>query len=421
LTLKDLAQLVRCSRRFRHVARKERSRGLRTAPVIRTIPLFACDSLNHHISSVRLSKRDASDTHITCFTLHQLRSLPQLTKLSMRVEDINAAVALLPGWPSTVAAATEQLIAALPTSLRSFSFRIRSSVYRNPRCAQFETLGVAILAAAAATMPQLTELSIHHESSWDDVQLDALVALPLLRKLTITGSFARTSLCRLKQLSQLRVLHLDCLRPEGLMSMCQPPHLLQLEELVADVELDEAEMRALLHLPTLTRLEPSFCFPDAWPRLSQFPHLRRLYFSTHVDLTAAELTAFLSAALARCAVLEDLTLLFNLSRITSEDACAQRTCWSILLPSLSNIRRLTVGSFIFLAPFIDVLPEHLPRLEQLTLSGWQSGVLAQLAHPTLQQLKLTENEFETMPEEQVQSLLHSSRLPQLRSCTNATY
>jgi hypothetical protein len=284
----------------------------------------------------------------------------------MRVEDIDGAVAMLPGWPSTVAAATEQLIAALPTSLHSFSFSIRLSGSWNQRCAQFETLGVALL-AAATTMTRLTELSIVLEASWDDMRLDAIVALPRLRKLSLNGHGFDVPLSRLKALSQLRELKLEQVDPADVLLLFQPPHLLQLEAFTTDVWLNEVEMRALLSVPTLTRLEPSYFFPDAWPLLAQFPHLRCLNFATCVDLSA-EGTASLSTVLARCVVLEDLTLSFNFSETMSEEE--QHACWSIFLPSMPNLRRLTIGALTFLAPFIDVLPEHLPRLEQLAFGGW---------------------------------------------------
>jgi hypothetical protein len=139
-------------------------------------------------------------------------------------------------------------------------------------------------------MPRLTELSIHHEFSWNGMQLDGLVDLPLLRKSTITGSMAGTPLYKLKQLSQLRELELGHVRSEDFVSLChcQPPHSLQLEALSVGgmSHVGEVEMRALLHLPTLAQLEPELIQPDAWLLLPLLPHLRRVMISPRMPFTA---------------------------------------------------------------------------------------------------------------------------------------
>jgi hypothetical protein len=84
LSLEDLACLVRCSRRFNGVARKERSRGLEVAPAINSIPSLARSSLNHHITSMGLARCNPLDSHITRATLLQLRSLPQARSMHIQ-------------------------------------------------------------------------------------------------------------------------------------------------------------------------------------------------------------------------------------------------------------------------------------------------------------------------------------------------
>jgi hypothetical protein len=411
LALKDLAQLVRCSHRFNDVIRKKRSSELHIAPTVSSIAALVYSSLSHHVSSVRLNKRDPCDAHITRATLHQLRSLPQLTKLHVSVRSDDVAAALL---QSASSATAETMQAALPTFLRSFSFTTRP-IFEKMQSTFLGQLGVGFL-AAAANMTQLTELRIDHEAAWSNMPLDVLVALPLLRKLTVVGSFSGTPLYRLRQLSQLRELELGRVRSEDFMSMCQPPHSLQLETLRIEIGLCEAEriLRALLHLPMLTELEPHPFHPSAWPLLPQLPRLRRLTISPGVLFTG-ELASSLSESLAACAALDDLTLSFTFTQADgsklSEDE--QRTGWAALLHSVPNVRRLVVGTQ-FVTPFLTVLPVHLPRLEQLVLRSWDRDViLARLAHPTLQEFEL--ETLHSLTDNEVHSLVHNPRLPQLSS------
>jgi hypothetical protein len=54
--LKDLVQLVRCSRRFNGVARKVRSRSLQLKGDATIVPMPS-SALSHHISSLHLEHR----------------------------------------------------------------------------------------------------------------------------------------------------------------------------------------------------------------------------------------------------------------------------------------------------------------------------------------------------------------------------
>jgi hypothetical protein len=420
LALKDLAQLVHCSRRFRHVARKERNRGSEIAPAVRDIPSLVRSSLKRHVASVLLSESGVG-AHVNRATLQQLRLLPHLTKLDVRVADIDTAKALLPRWSTTsVTAAAEKLIAALPTQLRSFCFAT-CPLYWTESTIKFETLSAAFL-TAAATMRQLTELRISHSARWDGMQLDALVALPQLRTLTIAGSLAQQNraLSGLRQLRQLRELTLKCIQPEDFALLCQPPHALQLEALRVDMGLGAHQMHALVQLPTLTELESPFVHPDAWPLLPQLPLLRRLQIVHAMEFTEA-LTSSLSSSLARCTALDELTLSVTFApsfwqqfygvASTEEERQAQ---WTTLLRSVPNLVRLGVR-LEDASSLLAVLPLHLPRLERLLLRSLDvrgDVTLAQLAHPTLQQVDVRC----TLTEEEVQALLRNPRLPQMRSC-----
>jgi hypothetical protein len=203
-----------------------------------------------------------------------------------------------------VTAAAEKLIAALPTQLRSFSFAT-GPPYWTKSIVKYEILGAALL-AAAATMRQLTELHISHQTRWDGMQFDPLVALPQLRTLTIAGSLANQNR-GLKQLRQLRELTLKCIHWEVLSMLCQPPHALQLETLRIDMGLGAHQMHALVHWPTLTELDSPFINPDAWPLLPQLPHLRRLQIVNANELTEA-LASSISSSLSLCTALDELTL-----------------------------------------------------------------------------------------------------------------
>jgi hypothetical protein len=251
------------------------------------------------------------------------------------------------------------------------------------------------------------------------MRLETLVALPLLRKLKLNGCGRGIPLSGLKALSQLRELTLGQVESGAFLSLFQPPHALQLEMLKARVALNGAGMRALLHLPTLTQLEPEVCLPQAWPLLHQLPRLRRLQIVPYDELTDA-LIILLSASLALCVALDELTLEVAFSQEDGSDVSeeVQQRHWITLLRSVP-LRRLAVNTEFF-ASFFAVLSDHLPRLDQLVLHGWycSADVLASLAHPTLQQLELKGDR--TLTEVEVQSLLHNPRLPQLRSCKSVS-
>jgi hypothetical protein len=197
LHLKDLALLVRCSRRFNGVVRKGPGRELAATPAVRSIPALGRSSLRHRITSVRLEKRDASDSNITRATLQQLRPLPQLTKLDVRVYTEGAAASLLHSASS--ASAAESLQLALPSSVRALSLTACPKSRRAPED-KFRAV-VAKFLAAIAVAPQLTELTLRHTAPRDGVRLDALVALPLLRKLTLWSSSTGVSLVPLKSMN----------------------------------------------------------------------------------------------------------------------------------------------------------------------------------------------------------------------------
>jgi hypothetical protein len=378
-------------------------------PAISDIPSLVRSSLNHHISSLGLGYRDASKG-ITRATLHHLRALPQLTDFSIWTSSNAAATLLLQGTSATTV--VELLRAALPTTLRSFSFV--TSMEDGTPSAAFERLG-GIYLTVAAHMPQLTELDIDHEASWVNMRLDALGALPQLRKLSLNGHGFEVPLSRLQAVSQLRALMLEQVELDDLVSMCQPPHSLQLETLIGtDTDLDEVSMRALVRLPTLTKLDMQSLLPG-------LPRLRQLGVEECNYLNGAQASSF-SEALSRCTALADLT--FSLDFILDDGEVPpeeeQRTRWTTLLRSLPNLVRLRVD-ILNTAPLLALLPLHLPRLERLLLHSGDSNdaVLAQLAHPTLLEFELMGEH--ALTEEEVQSLLHNPRLPRLVKCMSSAF
>jgi hypothetical protein len=428
LHLKDLAQLVRCSRRFNGVARRERGRELAATPAMRSIPALVRSSLSHHITSVRLEKRDASDSNITRATLQQLRSLPQLTKLDVRVYTEGAAASLLHGASS--ASAAESLQTVLPSSVRALSLTAFPQSRRAPED-KFKAV-IATFLGAVVAMPQLMELTLRQTAQWNGMRLDALAALPQLRKLSLLSSSTGLSLVPLKAMNQLRELTLGFVESEELLSLFTLPHSLQLEVLRMETELFGDEMRALLSVPTLTELQPFGMDADAWSLLPQLPHLRRLVILPETSLTA-EHTSSLSTALSRCTALEDVTLSASFEpdeneqeeeELLDENGAVFQTVmearWTDILRSVPNLRRMTVATGNDeLRALFTVLPAHLPRLEQLMLDGWSGSVvsiLTQLAHPTLKQLELTEKLHRALSQEQLQSMLHNPRLPYLCRC-----
>jgi hypothetical protein len=75
LSLPKLAQLVRCSRRFNGLARKERSRDLHLEGESTIAPLPS-SGLSHHMTSIRLQRFSEARPPVTRTTLRQLRALP---------------------------------------------------------------------------------------------------------------------------------------------------------------------------------------------------------------------------------------------------------------------------------------------------------------------------------------------------------
>jgi len=75
LSLPDLAQLVRCSRRFNALARKERSRGLQLKGGSTIVPPSS-STLKHHVASLHLERSSDSDAPLTLDVLRRLRGLP---------------------------------------------------------------------------------------------------------------------------------------------------------------------------------------------------------------------------------------------------------------------------------------------------------------------------------------------------------
>jgi hypothetical protein len=364
LPLKDLAQLVRFNRRFNGVARKERSRGVHLEGQA-TIAPVPSSALSHHVSSLELVRYWHSFPPITRATLQQLRDLPHLTALQLSLVDNDDVGHFMQGLSLDNAAAA--LRAVLPTQLRSFSvvagtrydlmdehtYRLASSFW-----------------AALGDMTQLTELSFRQNFESMYTRPD-LAQLSHLRKLTFGPAGERGEHVEsLKQLSQLRDLTLLDECPLRIRLLCQPPHALRLESLtLTSTRVDEETMRALLHLPTLTALEPHCIMPNAWPLLPQLPRLRRLSFFSPLKLFPEQLASSLCASLSRCSALDDLTLRFV--KLMSEDRSSltpeqEQAGWTALLSSMPNLRRLVVHGDPSDASLL--LPHHLPLLEHLVLN-----------------------------------------------------
>jgi hypothetical protein len=390
LSLSDLAQLVRCARRFNAVARKERSRGLELEGGSNIVPLPS-SALSHHIISLHLERRrhiSAPRRRLTRDTLKQLRDLPALTALQLTLRNDAAVDHFMDGLSLDNAAA--ELRATLPTHLRSFS--ISAGTTSDPlrrRCAAF----ASSFWAALGELTQLTELCIKQHGGYMHPR-PALAQLPHLRKLTLGPAGERGEHVEaLKQLSHLRELILLDWNPGRIRLLAQPPHALQLKSLaLPSMSVDEVSMRALLHLATLTALRPGRLSAKAWPLLPQLPLLRHLSFSSYDSLTPAQLSS-LCAAFSHCPLLVDLTLAhvsFEAAEggeLTTEQKSAG---WAALLSRVPNLRRLAVdGDHV--AHLLPVLPLHVPLLAHLTLCTWAHLGLAHYAwvsHPNIRQLDL---------------------------------
>jgi hypothetical protein len=426
LPLKDLTQLVRCSRRFNGVARKERSRGLQLECTATLAPV-ASSALSHHVISLRLEHEHHRNTKaLTRDTLQQLRGLPRLTSLQLTLTN-NAAVRFLMVGLSRDDAFIE-LRAVLPTQLRSFI--VTAGSWDSPLSEQTAVLASSFW-AALGNMTRLTELRVeqHSERNVMHVRPD-LAGLAQLRKLTLgpageRGEFA----AELKQLSQLRELTLLDEYPDRIRLLCPPPHALRLETitLLSDrLEVNEETMRALLHLPTLTALRPGRLMADAWPLLPQLPLLRRLYLHPF-ELLTSERLASLCTSLSHCSSLDHLTLHKCTFCVVDDDDGAplsaeqQRARWAQLLSSLSHLRRLSIdGSLTNVLP---VLPLYLPTLEHLSLSSRCDrgvDVFSTVAHPNVRLLEIGILNVSLPSDEQLRMCMQSERLPKLERCVRGS-
>jgi hypothetical protein len=75
LPLKDLSQLVRCSRRFNAAAKKERSFGRHLHCFANGVPLVS-SVLSHHVTSIRVWRHHGASARIMFDSLRLLRQLP---------------------------------------------------------------------------------------------------------------------------------------------------------------------------------------------------------------------------------------------------------------------------------------------------------------------------------------------------------
>jgi hypothetical protein len=267
-------------------------------------------------------------------------------------------------------------------------------------------------------MTQLTELHIEQHSDRMLVRPE-LAGLTHLRKLTLGPAGQNGEhVAELKQLSQLQDLILLDHFPDRIRLLCRPPCALQIQRLTLasyGLELDEATMRALLHLPKLTALNSWCVSHDAWPLLPQLPLLRRLRLWPSDRLTPDRM-ASLCAALSRCSALVDLHFAGDIVSADGELLVAEQeqTAWAALLSSVPNLRRLCVGGDV--APFLAVLPLHLAHLEELSLSGCGphgAPPYVQVAHPNLRLLELGPSDPSPPSEEEVRAWMGSERLPKL--------
>jgi hypothetical protein len=297
LSLADLTRMVRCSRHFNALARKEHSRGLHLEGDAATgiVPLPS-STISHHITSLQL------EYEVTRDTLRQLYGLPQLTALQLMLYDDAVIGHFMEGLSPETAAAG--LRAVLPTHLRSLSVTAGSF----PSLDEFSAALASAFWAALGDMTQLTELTLLQYGGLLYVRPE-LAHLPHLRKLTMgPAGWRGEHVHTWQQLTQLRELTLHDGYTDRIRLLCQPPHALQLESLTfASMMVDEETMRALLHLPTLTALHPRCIRDDAWPLLPQLPLLRQLSFRSFLSLSREQLSS-LCASLSRCSSLEDLTL-----------------------------------------------------------------------------------------------------------------
>jgi hypothetical protein len=408
LLLKDLAQLVRCSRRFNGVARKERSLDLRLMGGASAVPVPS-SMLSHHVTTFRLHNCYDSDVFFTQDTLRVLKNCPHLTALELMCMDAVEAAALLEGEPNEQS--IEALKAVLPTHLKSFSALLFSG---ESAVDQPHTLA-SVFCTAASVMTQLTELDIGQMESVMVLPTGVLRQHPRLRKLKLSQvRWSAELLAEVKQLHELRELILSGMQSHEIVTLCDPPHSWQLDTVrFFRGSLDAAAIRALLHLPTLTALDDGNLHADGWPLLPQLPLLRRLRLEPSEQLTAA-LTSSLSASLSGCKSLTDLKL--RVVRFDDDATPEQiKARWTEILRGVPIVRRLGV-MLRDLSPFLSALPACAPLLEHLwlcCLGGMcVEDVLPQMAHPSVRTIQLSEADI-SPSDERVRALLHSSRLPKL--------
>jgi hypothetical protein len=369
LPLRDLSRLVRCSHRFNGVARKERSRELCLEGGSNIAPV-ASSALSHHVTALHLGRRRGADAPLTRGALQQLRGSPKLTELQITLRNDYDVGHFMQGLTRENAAAA--LRAVLPTQLRSFL------VIAGSRHSQLDVQTAALASsfwAALGDMAQLTELHVEQHSERMHVRPD-LAGLPHLRQLTLgpAGQMGEY-VAELNQLSQLQDLSLLDRFPDRIRLLCRPPCALQIQRLTfasSELELDEATMRVLLHLPKLTALDSWCVSPDAWSLLPQLPRLRRLRLWPS-GMLAPDRMSTMCAALSRCPKLVDLHFAGDIVSADGEPLVAEQeqAAWATLLSSVPNLRRLCVGGDI--SPFLVVLPLHLPHLEELALSSCEHG------------------------------------------------
>jgi hypothetical protein len=413
LSLTDLAQLVRCNRRFIAHARKERSRELCLEGSLNIVPV-ASSALSHHVASLQSEHKFNGNAMITCDTLRQLHGLPRLTALTLILRDAAAISHFMQGVSPDNAAAALRTV--LPTQLHSFSVITGHRYY--PLRKQSAILASPFWAALGG-MTQLTELHVEQHSEFIHVRPD-LAGLSHLRKLTLGPAGDRSEYVdELKQLTQLRELTLHDTLPERIRLLCQPPHALQLENFaLPSMAMDEETMRAVLQLPTLTALDVHRIRPEAWLLLPQLPLLHRLRFSPS-GLLKPDRMASMCAALSRCSALVDLSFAADIVSADGELLTAEQeqAAWAALLNSVPNLSRFCVVLSADIAPLLAVLPLHLPVLEELSLGGWDHPEEAvhfeALAHPNLRLLELGSSDPPPPSQEEAQAWMGSERLPKL--------
>jgi hypothetical protein len=234
LSLSDLARLVRCTRRFNALARKERCRGLHLEGDASVAPLPS-SSLSHHVTSLRVR-------------LH--RGKDESAHFIMRQWDMDALMQGQAEWQTAAG-----LKAVLPTQLHTLTVSLCTTVVAAAFC------------NALSVMQELTDLSILHATLWLDLPPPALSQMPRLRKLTVSGvPWNNEWKKEVKRLSHVRELNVSVLQSAQVIALCEPPHSLRLEHigLVSSSSLGALDMRALLQFSSsLTSLDTDMLESEA--------------------------------------------------------------------------------------------------------------------------------------------------------------